>query len=79
MMYCQKSDSLELVTVIDCVCMDGTAEIPPCFVFKGVGSSQSGWRSMTTFCIIATSDNGWTDDEYGFEWFRQCFIPHVQK
>jgi hypothetical protein len=37
MMYRQKSDSLELVTVIDCVCADSTAEIPPCFVFKGVG------------------------------------------
>lgn len=37
MMYRQKSDSLQLVTVVDCVCADGTAEIPPCFVFPGQG------------------------------------------
>ncbi|KIK54418.1 hypothetical protein GYMLUDRAFT_177267 [Collybiopsis luxurians FD-317 M1] len=78
MMYCQKSDSLELVTVIDCVCADGTAEIPPCFIFKGVGKFPE-WMEVNDDILIATSDNSWTDDECGFKWFRQCFIPHVQK
>ncbi|KAF9067510.1 hypothetical protein BDP27DRAFT_1167005, partial [Rhodocollybia butyracea] len=27
--------SNKLVTIVDCVCADGTAEIPPCFVFPG--------------------------------------------
>lgn len=35
MMYRQQSDNLELVTIVDCVCADGTAEIRPAFVFKG--------------------------------------------
>lgn len=32
-MYKQKGDSLELVTIIDCICADGTAPIKPGFVF----------------------------------------------
>ena len=35
MLYKQKGDSLELVTIIDCVCADGTAPIKPGFVFAG--------------------------------------------
>lgn len=35
MMYKQKGDSLELVTIIDCVCADGTATIKPVFIFTG--------------------------------------------
>jgi len=34
-MYHVHSDKLELVTIIDCVCADGTAPIKPCFVFPG--------------------------------------------
>lgn len=35
-MYRQHSDDLQLVTIIDCVCADGTAPIKPAFVFPGV-------------------------------------------
>lgn len=34
-MYRVHSDKLELVTIVDCVCEDGTALIKPCFVFSG--------------------------------------------
>ncbi|KAJ3879597.1 hypothetical protein F5051DRAFT_309340, partial [Lentinula edodes] len=37
MMYRGKSDDLQLVTILDCVCADGTADIKPGFVFSGVG------------------------------------------
>jgi hypothetical protein len=36
MMYQKRSDNLQLVTVIDCICADGTAEIRPAFVFSGM-------------------------------------------
>ena len=26
---------------------------------------------------VATSENGWTDDEIGFEWFKQIFVPQT--
>ncbi|KAJ3859892.1 hypothetical protein EV359DRAFT_10174, partial [Lentinula novae-zelandiae] len=34
-MYCMHSDKLKLVTIVDCICADGTAPIKPCFVFSG--------------------------------------------
>lgn len=34
-MYWQHSDNLQLVTIIDCVCVDGTAPIRPAIVFPG--------------------------------------------
>ena len=26
---------------------------------------------------VATSENGWTDDQIGFEWFKQIFVPQA--
>ncbi|KAJ7189219.1 hypothetical protein C8R46DRAFT_845440, partial [Mycena filopes] len=34
--YKIKSDDLELVTILETICADGTALVPPCFVFSGV-------------------------------------------
>ncbi|KAJ3757397.1 hypothetical protein EV360DRAFT_46105, partial [Lentinula raphanica] len=34
-MYRQHSDDLQLITIIDCICADGTAPITPAFVFPG--------------------------------------------
>jgi hypothetical protein len=34
--YKIKSDDLELVTILESICADGTAPIKPCFVFSGV-------------------------------------------
>src|SRR5450432_3938234 len=28
---------------------------------------------------IATSDNGWTDNELGLEWLKQCFEPETRR
>ncbi|KAJ6552307.1 hypothetical protein DFH09DRAFT_832464, partial [Mycena vulgaris] len=33
--YKIKSDDLELITVIETICSNGTALVPPCFVFSG--------------------------------------------
>ncbi|KAE9393575.1 hypothetical protein BT96DRAFT_803684, partial [Gymnopus androsaceus JB14] len=74
MMYRVKSDNLQLVTIIDCVCADGTAEIKPAFVFSGT-TKFAEWMEVDDDILIATSENGWTDDEIGFEWFKQCFVP----
>jgi hypothetical protein len=40
--YKFKSDNLELVTVIECVCADGT-NLQPAFVFSGKEHSPSWW------------------------------------
>jgi hypothetical protein len=30
-----------------------------------------------TFVRIGTSENGWTDNEIGFEWFKEVFVPQA--
>ncbi|THU83132.1 DDE-domain-containing protein, partial [Dendrothele bispora CBS 962.96] len=77
MMYRLQSDDLQLVTIIDCVGADGTAEIKPCFVFSGVMKCPE-WFEVDDEILVATSPNGWTDDEVGFEWFKRCFVPQAK-
>ncbi|THU98481.1 DDE-domain-containing protein, partial [Dendrothele bispora CBS 962.96] len=77
MMYRLQSDDLELVTIIDCVCADGTSEILPCFVFSGVKKAEE-WFNVDDKILIASSTNGWTDDEIGFEWFKRVFVPQAK-
>ncbi|THU89461.1 hypothetical protein K435DRAFT_821393 [Dendrothele bispora CBS 962.96] len=67
MMYRLQSDDLEVMTIIDCVCADGTSGIRPCFVFSGVKKAEEWFNKILTFfAIIANSMNGWTDNEIGF-------------
>lgn len=63
-MYKQKGDSLELVTVIDCVCADGTAPIKPGFVFAGATKFDK-WFDVDDdiLCVFHSSDDtGLTTD-----------------
>ncbi|KAG5716509.1 hypothetical protein E4T56_gene16174 [Termitomyces sp. T112] len=71
--YCLKSDDLQLVTVIEVVCADGTHTIKPCFVFPG-SSVFEEWHCIPDV-LIATSENGWTDDYIAQEWFKKQFVP----
>ncbi|KIK59516.1 hypothetical protein GYMLUDRAFT_169520, partial [Collybiopsis luxurians FD-317 M1] len=75
-MYRQHSDDLQLVTIIDSVCADGTAPITPAFVFPGTKMHKE-WMQVDEDIMIATSENGWTDNEIGFQWFKRCFVPQA--
>jgi len=44
MKYKIQVDDLQLVTIIDCVCADGTAEIGPGFVFPGVAKHEEWFK-----------------------------------
>ncbi|KAF9078005.1 hypothetical protein BDP27DRAFT_1143387, partial [Rhodocollybia butyracea] len=45
MLYRQRGEDLQLVTIIDCVCADGTAEIKPAFVFAGA-TKHAEWMEV---------------------------------
>ncbi|KAE9393252.1 hypothetical protein BT96DRAFT_829518, partial [Gymnopus androsaceus JB14] len=75
-MYRQHSDDLQLVTVIDSVCADGTAPIKPGFVFPGTKMYEE-WMHVDDDILLATSESGWTDNEIGFQWFKQNFVPQA--
>jgi len=61
------------VTVIECICADGTS-ITPLIIFKG-GSIDSKWVPSITPANwrISASINGWTSHLHGIEWLRYVF------
>ncbi|KAJ7026495.1 hypothetical protein C8F04DRAFT_966364, partial [Mycena alexandri] len=46
--YKISSEDLELVTILETVCLDGAAPVPPCFVFQGVNMCPESLRSGVT-------------------------------
>ena len=57
MMYKQKGDSLKLVTIIDCVCADGTAPIRLAFVFAGA-TKFDNWFEVDNEILCVFRSNG---------------------
>ena len=70
----------EWVTVIECICGDGSV-INPLVIFCGMKLSSEwlispeltkGWRFSCT-------KRGWTSDVHGLEWLRRCFEPETRE
>ncbi|TFY73539.1 hypothetical protein EWM64_g10473, partial [Hericium alpestre] len=74
--YKLRSANLELVTIIECVCADGSS-LQPGFVFSGK-EFQSDWFDVHPDIVISMLPNGWTDEFICTEWFRQSFIPQTK-
>jgi hypothetical protein len=69
------SDNLELVTVIECVSPSGLS-VPPMFVLaKGSIPEIDDSEMDAPISSITTSQNGWTSNEIGLQWFKEMFIP----
>ena len=67
----------EWVTVVETICSAGWV-LPPMIIFKGK-THRTDWFQNTNLpgdWVIATSSNGWTTDELGFEWLQHVFEPH---
>lgn len=75
--YRQSSDNLELVTIIECVCADGTS-IKPTFVFSGT-EYEAEWAEVDDKIAVGLSENGWTNNKIGLEWLKKCFVPQAQE
>lgn len=68
-----RSDNLELVTVIECISPSGLT-IPPSFVLSA-GPTPALDDLDVPIGAVATSPNGWTDNELGAAWFEHTFLP----
>jgi len=68
-----KSGRQEWVTVVECICADGS-HIPPLIIFKAENLStewipasiHGNWR-------FNCNTKGWTSNEHGLDWLKQCF------
>jgi len=66
----------EWVTVLECICPDGTV-IPPLVIFKGEQISTQ-WLvppDLTDGWGWSCSRKGWTSNLHGLYWLRRCFEP----
>lgn len=92
--YMKTDGNRELVTLVECVCADGTA-LDPLAIFKGKRTNPQ-WAQGN--CInaryaikthlhaytdrslsIASSPNGWTDAELGSLWIQLIFEPQTHR
>jgi hypothetical protein len=68
--------SREWITLLACVCADGTA-LDPALIYQGQGPLQSGWvqdvEEGKHQVFLATSPSGWSNDDLGLAWIEQVF------
>ena len=69
----------EWITVLECVCADGSS-IEPLIIYKGE-NFNSQWISNTDTPDWRFSNNskGWTSMEHGIEWLQKCFEPRTRE
>lgn len=65
----------EWVSVVECICADGTV-ISPFLIFKGDGINSNILSDEVPldWCFGASS-KGWTSNIHGLEWLQRCFEP----
>jgi hypothetical protein len=68
----------EWVTVVECICADGSV-VPPLVIFKAEklstqwipASVHGNWR-------FNCNSKGWTSNEHGLDWLVRCFEPETR-
>lgn len=66
----------EWITLLACVCGDGSA-LPPTLIYEGKAGVQSSWvdalNDEVHTAFIANSPSGWTNNELGLNWLKHVF------
>ncbi|SPO28368.1 uncharacterized protein UTRI_04765 [Ustilago trichophora] len=70
----------ETITVIECIGARGTPPLPM-VIYRGKNHIQGWYRDHLEAkdWTFATSPNGWTDNDLGLEWLKDCFNKHTQQ
>lgn len=74
--------SREWITILACICADGTA-LPPSIIFKSKsGDLQSVWVDKISEseepAFVAALKRGWTNDKIGVAWLKEVFEPFTR-
>jgi hypothetical protein len=69
--------SREWVTVLACICSDGTALSPALIFQSAAGAIQSSWAEAIDpekhSVFISSSQSGWTNNDIGLAWLKEVF------
>lgn len=73
----------EWITLLACVCADGSA-LPPGLIYQAAGKAvQSSWVQSIDprkhSVHFTTSPSGWTNDDVGLAWLEQVFDRYTKK
>jgi hypothetical protein len=69
----------EWVSVVECICADGSA-VSPLFIFKGKGVSAAvSDKDLPDGWSYSSSGEGWTTNIHGLKWLRECFEPETRE
>ena len=69
----------EWVSLIESICTTGRT-LPLFVIFKGVNKQKAWYDALEDIDTeIATSENGWTDNELGLDWLKKSFEPATAK
>lgn len=74
--------SREFISLLACICADGTA-IPPALIYQGTsGDLQDTWLEdfdhSSDQAYFATSEKGWTNEDLGIKWL-EIFDRHTNE
>ncbi|RAL68050.1 hypothetical protein DID88_008773 [Monilinia fructigena] len=76
----RQDGSREVISLLACICADGTA-LPPTLIYKGdSGDLQDTWVDEVSYgdqAYFGASSNGWSSDAFGFTWLTKVFQRHT--
>jgi hypothetical protein len=75
--------SRKWITLVACVCADGSA-LPPGIIYEAANKGiQSSWvediRAGETTAHVTSSPSGWTNNDIGLSWLEQVFDRYTKK
>lgn len=78
----RQDGSREWITLLACVCADGTA-LPPGLIYQATNKDiQSSWvrdiRAGTHSVHVSSSPSGWTNNDLGLAWLEQVFDRYTK-
>ena len=74
--------SREWITLLACICADGS-HIDPCLIYQSASSSiQDSWLQgfdpNSHQASFSSSPSGWTNNDIGLSWLKQVFDPSTK-
>jgi hypothetical protein len=78
--HSKQDGSREFISLLACICADGTA-LPPALIYTGESHDlQDTWVEDLgdETAYFAASDNGWSCDDLGLQWLLKVFERHTK-
>ena len=78
--FARQDGSREFISLLACICADGSW-LPPSLIYQGESHDlQSSWVEElgSEIAYFAASDNGWSCNKLGLNWLEKVFEPHTK-